>query len=99
MVVDLPHVHQLYMTTVTTALVAEELRVAVLFGLSPEGRFQALRYQGCYRTELLPSLTAEWFESSPPNTGVDGSNPRGLKSDNQKGYVGGWNYPEYYWRG
>ena len=48
-----------------------------------------------YRTELLPSLTAEWLESSPPNTGVDGLNPRSLKCDNQKGYIGGWIYPEY----
>ena len=36
-----------------------------------------------------------WLETSPPNTGVGGSNPRGLKCDNQKGYVGGWIYPEY----
>ena len=47
------------------------------------------------RTELLPSLTAEWLETSPPNTGVDGSNPHGLKCVNQKGYVAGWIYPEY----
>jgi hypothetical protein len=58
-------------------------------------RFQALRYQGCYRTELLPSLTAEWLERSPPNIGVNGLNPHGLKRDNWKGYIGGWIYPEY----
>ena len=58
-------------------------------------RFQALRYQGCYRTELLPSLTAEWLETSPPNTEVEGSDPRGLKWDYRKGYVGCWIYPEY----
>ena len=34
--------------------------------------------------------------SSPPNIGVDGSNPLGLKCDNGKGYVGGWIYPEYF---
>ena len=47
------------------------------------------------RTELLPGLTAKWLESSPPNIGVDGLNPRGLKCDNRKGYIGGWIYPEY----
>ena len=26
--------------------------------------------KGCYRTKLLPSLTAEWQETSPPKTGV-----------------------------
>ena len=57
------------------------------------------KYQGCYHTELLPSWTAEWLESSPPNIGVDGLNPYGLKCDNLKGYVGGWIYPENYWRG
>ena len=46
-------------------------------------RFQALRYQRCYHTELLPSLAAEWFEPSPPNIGVDGLNPLGLKCDNR----------------
>ena len=40
-------------------------------------------------------MTAEWFESSPPNTGVDSLNPRGLKWDKQKGFVGGWIYPDY----
>ena len=45
--------------------------------------------------ELLPSLTAGWLESSPPNIGVDGSNPRGLKCDDRNGYIGGWIYPEY----
>ena len=48
-----------------------------------------------YRTELLPSLMAEWLESSPPNIGGDGLSPHGLKCDNQKGYIGGWIYPEY----
>ena len=38
-------------------------------------RFQTISYQGCYRTELLPSLTIEWLESSTPNIGVDGLNP------------------------
>ena len=52
-------------------------------------------YQGCYRTELLPSLTSEWFDSSPPNIGVDSLNPRGHKCDNRKGHVGGWIYPVY----
>ena len=33
-------------------------------------------------------MTAEWLESSPPNIEVGGSNPHGLKCDNQKGYVG-----------
>ena len=33
------------------------------------------------------------------NTGVEGSNPRGLKCDNRKGYIGGWIYPEYLWCG
>ena len=56
-------------------------------------RFQALRYQGCYRTELLPSLMAQGLETSPPNTGVEGSNPSGLKCDNQKSTLRhGW-YP------
>ena len=41
------------------------------------------------------SLTAEWLGTSPPNTGVEGSNPRGLKFSNQRVYVGGWIYPEY----
>ena len=59
-------------------------------------QIQALSYQGCYRTERLPSWTAEWLKTSPPNTGVEGWNPRGLKFDNQKGYVGGWIYPEYF---
>ena len=44
---------------------------------------------------ILKILTAEWLESSPPNIGVGGSNSRGLKCDNQKGYVAGWIYPEY----
>ena len=46
-------------------------------------------------TKLLHSLTAEWLEPSPLNIGVGGSNPRGLKCDKQKGFVGGWIYPEY----
>ena len=71
------------------------VRPGTLEGMPWWRRFQALMYQGCYRTELLPSLTAEWLESSPPNIGVEGSNPRGLKFDNRKGYVGGWIYPEY----
>ena len=29
------------------------------------------------------------------NIGVNGPNPRGLKCDNRKGYIGGWIYPEY----
>ena len=33
---------------------------------------------------------AKCLESSPPNVGVDGSNPRGLKCYNLKGYVGGF---------
>ena len=33
---------------------------------------------------------------SPPNIGVDGSNPRALKCDNRKGYIGGWIYAEYF---
>ena len=36
-------------------------------------------YEECYRNELLPCLTPKWLESSPPNTKVDGLNPRGLK--------------------
>ena len=44
---------------------------------------------------VLPSLTAEWLKASPPNIGVDGSKPRGLECDNQKGYIGGGIYPEY----
>ena len=58
-------------------------------------KFQALRYQGCYCPELLPILTAEWLDSSPPNIGVDGLNPPGHKCDNRKGHFGGWIYPEY----
>ena len=38
---------------------------------------------------------ADWLETSPPNNGVEGSNPRGLKCDNRKDYIGGWIYPEY----
>ena len=45
-------------------------------------RFQAIRYEECFCTELLQSWTAKCLESSPPNLGVDGSNPRGLKCDN-----------------
>ena len=41
-------------------------------------------------------LTVKWSESSPPNIGVNSLNPRGLKCDNRKSYVGGWIYPEYY---
>ena len=37
---------------------------------------------GCYRTELLPGLTAEWLKPLPPNIGVDVLNPRSLKCDN-----------------
>ena len=48
-----------------------------------------------YSSELLPSWTAEWLESSPPNIGVDGLNHRGLKCYNQKGFIGGCIYPEY----
>ena len=40
-------------------------------------------------------MMAELLESSPPNIKVDGSNPRGLKVITEKGYVGGWIYPEY----
>ena len=57
--------------------------------------FQAPRYQECYRTELLPNLTAEWLEFSPPSTGADSSNPSGPKCDNWNVYVGGWINPEY----
>ena len=47
-------------------------------------------------TNGYPNIfAAKWLESSPPNIGVDDSNPRGLKCDNRKGYVGGWIYPEY----
>ena len=42
-------------------------------GLQWGVRFRALRYQGCYRTELLTILTGEWLETSSPNTGVKGS--------------------------
>ena len=62
-------------------------------------KFQALSYQGCYHSGLLPSWTAEWLETSPPNTGVEGSNPRGLKCDYKKWYISGWIYPEYSWHG
>ena len=34
-------------------------------------------------------------EESPSNIGVDGSNLRGIKCDNGKGYIGGWIYLEY----
>ena len=47
---------------------------------------------GQYPTWYL-SLTAKWLETSPPNTGVEGSNPRGLKCDNRKGYIGSWIHP------
>ena len=81
--------------------------VAVLFRSSPEGNttmstIKAYNgYQPCHRVLwmlphwTLPSLTAEWLESSPPNIGVDCSNPRGPKYDNRKGYIRGWIYPEY----
>ena len=44
----------------------------------------------------VPSMMPESLESSPPNTGIAGSNPRGLMYDNQKGYIGSWIYPEYF---
>ena len=61
--------------------------MAVLFGLSPEGKYNTVSNQSLqpvsardvsYHAELLPSLTAEWLETSPPNTGVEGLNLRGL---------------------
>ena len=47
-------------------------------------QIQAPRYQGFQHTGLLPSLTAEWLETSPPNTGFEGLNICGLKYDNKK---------------
>ena len=65
------------------------VQYAIQYTLQPWWRrFQALRYQECYRIEHLPSLTSKWLKSSPPNTGVDSSNPRGLKCDKWKVYVG-----------
>ena len=53
-------------------------------------------FQGRYGTELLPTLTAEWFKPLPPNIRLDGLNPRGLKCVNRGGWgAGGWIDPEY----
>ena len=75
-----------------TSLIVQQPRTGVQTLIQRPGQ-QA--QQVFYRTELLPSLMAEWLEPSPPNIRVDGSNPRCLKRDNRKGYVGGWIYPEY----
>ena len=48
----------------------------------------------CSALQCIAVQCTEWLEPSPPNIGVDGSNPRGLKCDNRKGYIGGWIYPE-----
>ena len=48
-----------------------------------------------WRVQPLTWGGLPWLETSPPNTGVEGLNPRGLKCGNQKGYVGRWIYPEY----
>ena len=43
-----------------------------------------------------PTKGAYFERISPPNIKVDCSNPRGLKCDDRKGYIGSWIYPEYF---
>ena len=58
--------------------------VAVLFRMSPEDN-----------TTLSAIKAYNGYQLCHRVLWIDGLNPRGLKCDNRKSYVGGWIYPEY----